>query len=74
MAEFRRRYRTELFEDGSIDKRNQTIKNHGQKFTLRLLLVLARRGQITLMCHCAEDQPQCHRYLLKQALEKLAAK
>jgi len=51
-----------------------SLKKHGQKFTLRLLLVLARRGRITLLCHCAEDQLQCHRYLLKQALERLAAK
>jgi hypothetical protein len=30
-AEFSRRYRAELFEGGSIDKRNKTIKNRGQK-------------------------------------------
>jgi arylsulfotransferase ASST len=28
----------------------------GQKFTLRLLQGLARRGPITIMCHCDEDQ------------------
>src|SRR5262245_58008360 len=39
--DFARRYRAELFEGGSIDKRNRTIKNHGQKFTLRLLKALA---------------------------------
>src|SRR6266478_6852056 len=39
-AEFSRRYRAELFEDGDVDRRNRTIKNHGQKFTLRLLQVL----------------------------------
>ena len=36
-ADFGRRYRKELFECGTIDRRNRTIKNHGQKFTLRLL-------------------------------------
>ncbi len=36
-GEFSRGYRQELCEDGSIDRRNTTIKNHGQKFTLRLL-------------------------------------
>src|SRR5437667_2173013 len=36
-AEFGRRYQKELFEGGTIDRRNRTIKNHGQKFTLRLL-------------------------------------
>src|SRR5262245_6387709 len=35
--EFGRRYRRELFEGGTIDRKNRTIKNHGQKFTLRLL-------------------------------------
>jgi uncharacterized protein YeaO (DUF488 family) len=34
-AQFSRQYRKELFLDGPIDKRSRTIKNHGQKFTLR---------------------------------------
>lgn len=42
--EFSRRYRKELFEGGSIDTRNRTIKNHGQKFTLRLLQKLGKGG------------------------------
>ncbi len=32
-----RRYRAELQEGGSINRRNPLITNHGQKFTLRLL-------------------------------------
>src|SRR2546423_11624152 len=40
-VEFSRRYRKELFEGGTVDRRNRTIKNHGQKFTLRLLQKLA---------------------------------
>lgn len=67
--EFGRQYGRELLEDGSIDTRNATIKNHGQKFTLRLLQELGRRGPITLLCHCAEDEPHCHRHLLKKKLE-----
>jgi uncharacterized protein YeaO (DUF488 family) len=67
-TEFSRRYREELFEGGTIDKRNQTIKNHGQKFTLRLLQTLAKKGDITLMCHCAENEKQCHRHLLRKLL------
>lgn len=67
--EFCRRYRKELFEAGTIDRRNRTIKNHGQKFTLRLLQALARRGTITVMCHCDEDEQQCHRHVLKKILE-----
>ena len=65
---FARRYREELFLDGPIDKRSASIKNHGQKFTLRLLKRLARNGHVTLMCHCAEDQMRCHRHLLKRLI------
>jgi uncharacterized protein YeaO (DUF488 family) len=68
-VEFTRRYRKELFEDGPIDRRNRTIKNHGQKFTLRLLQRLATRGTITLLCHCAENEAHCHRHLLQQVLQ-----
>ncbi|MEO6246248.1 MAG: hypothetical protein ABIQ12_12510, partial [Opitutaceae bacterium] len=32
-----------------------TIKNHGQKFTLRLLAKLVEKTHVTLLCHCAED-------------------
>ena len=67
-AEFGRRYRAELFENPPLDRGNKTIKNHGQKFTLRLLKALARRQQITLMCHCAENEPQCHRHLLAKLI------
>jgi uncharacterized protein YeaO (DUF488 family) len=68
-AEFGRRYRRELGEEGGIDRRNRTIKNLGQKFTLRLLQQLGRTGNVTLLCHCAEDQTQCHRHLLRKVLE-----
>jgi uncharacterized protein YeaO (DUF488 family) len=66
--DFRRKYRAELMEDETIDKRNRTIKNHGQKFTLRLLQKLGRSGNLTLLCHCPEDEPHCHRHLLRQLL------
>jgi uncharacterized protein YeaO (DUF488 family) len=55
-AKFARDYRAELAMDGPVDVRSKTIKNHGQKFTLRLLRRLARRGTVTLMCHCDESQ------------------
>ena len=67
-TQFDRRYRKELFEGGTLDRRNRTIKNHGQKFTLRLLQNLAKRGTVTVMCHCAEDQPHCHRHILRRIL------
>jgi uncharacterized protein YeaO (DUF488 family) len=66
-AEFRHRYRKELREGGGVDRRNRTIKNHGQKFTLRLLQALSRSQTITVMCHC-EDDKNCHRSLLKKLL------
>jgi uncharacterized protein YeaO (DUF488 family) len=63
--EFSREYRKELFLDGPIDARSRTIKNHGQKFTLRLIERLARRGHVTLLCHCAEEERRCHRHTLR---------
>lgn len=67
-ARFVREYRRELFMDGPVDARNRTIKNHGQKFTLRLIKRLARAGRVTLLCHCAEDQRQCHRHELRSVI------
>ena len=69
-SEYRRRYPKELLEPGGVDDRNQRIKNHGQKFTLRLLQHLAAKETVTLLCHCAEDEKHCHRHLLKTLLEK----
>jgi len=68
-AQFLREYRRELVMDGPIDSRSRTIKNHGQKFTLRLLRQLARTGRVTVMCHCAEDQRQCHRHELQKLIQ-----
>jgi uncharacterized protein YeaO (DUF488 family) len=67
-AHFLREYRKELFMDGPVDARNKTIKNHGQKFMLRLIKKLAKRGPVTLMCHCSEDQKQCHRHELRKLI------
>ncbi len=67
-SRFALEYRRELFLDGPIDARCRTIKNHGQKFTLRLLKRLARTGRITVMCHCAEGEAQCHRHELKKVI------
>jgi len=68
--QFVREYRRELFMDGPVDARSRSIKNHGQKFTLRLLQRLARTGSVTLLCHCAEDQQQCHRHELRRLIAK----
>ena len=67
---FTKRYREELFLDGPIDDRSETIKNHGQKSTLRLIRALAAKQNVTLMCHCAEDATQCHRFLLAKEVSK----
>lgn|SRR5579872_1720036 len=69
-VEFAREYRAELTLGGRIDTRNRTIKNHGQKFTLRLIEKLARKGTVTLLCHCSDDQDQCHRHLLRRAIQR----
>jgi uncharacterized protein YeaO (DUF488 family) len=69
-AEYSRRYYKELQEPGGADARNERIKNYGQKFTLRLLQHLAKKQNLTLLCHCAEDEKHCHRHLLKALLEK----
>lgn len=67
--EFASRYRKELFEGGTIDKRNSNIKNKGQKFTLRLLQQLSKRQTITLLCHCDEKESRCHRHVLARILK-----
>ena len=68
--EFAKRYHEELYLDGPIDERSETIKNHGQKSTLRLLKALAQRQNVTLMCHCVEDSRECHRFLLAKEIAK----
>lgn len=68
--EYSRRYLEDLRESGPLDRRNKRIKNHGQKFTLRLLQHLARTRTVTLLCHCAEDEKHCHRHLLKAVLDR----
>lgn len=67
---FTRRYHEELYLDGPIDERSETIKNHGQKSTLRLLRALSRKQNVTLMCHCVEDAKECHRFLLAKEIAK----
>ena len=69
-AKFTKRYREELFAPAATDAGNATIKNHGQKFTLRLLAKLAERENVTLLCHCAEDAKECHRFLLQKLIER----
>lgn len=68
-SEFSKRYRAELFAPSEVDSGNRTIRNHGQKFTLRLIKALADRQSVTLLCHCKADVRHCHRHLLKRVIE-----
>jgi uncharacterized protein YeaO (DUF488 family) len=67
-AAFTRDFKKEMFLDGPIDALNRTIKNHGQKSTLRLFKAMAPEGNVTLMCHCDEDAKQCHRHILRELI------
>ena len=64
-------YKDEIFSSLDLDGKNRTIKNHGQKFTLRLLGELSKRQNVTILCHCGEDEPHCHRHLLERFIKKL---
>jgi uncharacterized protein YeaO (DUF488 family) len=68
--EFSKHYREELFAPATTDSGNATIKNHGQKFTLRLLGKLAAKENVTMLCHCAENAKECHRFLLQDLIER----
>jgi uncharacterized protein YeaO (DUF488 family) len=67
-SRFAKEYLKEILADSAVDSRNRTIKNHGQKFTLRLIKLLAEKQNVTLMCQCAEDYDGCHRHLLKKLI------
>jgi uncharacterized protein YeaO (DUF488 family) len=67
--EFTRRYTGEILGSTSSETGNIAIKNRGQKFTLRLLRTLARKQNVTLLCQCDENEPHCHRHLLKALIE-----
>jgi uncharacterized protein YeaO (DUF488 family) len=70
-AEFTRRYTAQMSEDAPVDLENRTIKNHGQKFTLRLLQRLSRSEDVTVLCHCAEEEMHCHRHVLRKLIERV---
>src|SRR5690349_3977387 len=69
-AAFVRAYKAEMQSASEVDARCKTIKNNGQRYTLRLLAQLAKTGNVTLMCHCDEDAEQCHRYELQKLIAK----
>ena len=63
-TEYSRAYVKELLEDGPVDARCATIKNHGQKSLLRLIKRLGRDQDVTIMCVCGEEVEHCHRFTL----------
>ena len=67
---FRTAYRTQMAEPAPVDADNATIKHHGQRHTLRLLRHLAEHQNVTLLCHCPEDEQHCHRHVLRALIEK----
>jgi len=69
--EFKLSYKRELLEGYVKDKINNTIRNKGQKFTLRLLRKLSLMQDVTLLCHCDENQKDCHRNVLRDIIIKI---
>jgi uncharacterized protein YeaO (DUF488 family) len=69
-SQFGKKYREEMFAPAATDAGNATIKNHGQKFTLRLLAKLSAKQNVTLLCHCAEEAKECHRFELQKLIER----
>jgi uncharacterized protein YeaO (DUF488 family) len=67
--EWSKNYRQQMIGEGAHEKENPVIRNAGQKFTLRLIKHLAKRENVTLLCHCPEDTKQCHRFLLRDLIE-----
>ena len=69
--DFTKKYKDEILASGDIDKKNKTILNHGQKFTLRLIKELSGQHEVTLMCHCATDEKECHLRVLEKLIYKI---
>ena len=63
-----KRFRDQLLGLDTPEPKNPVIRNAGQKFTLRLIKHLAKRQNVTLMCHCPQDATRCHRFLLRDLI------
>ncbi len=70
-AEFKKHYKNEILSSETIDKKNKTIRNHGQKFTLRLIQSLLKKQNVTIMCHCNTDEKYCHIRVLEKLIMKV---
>jgi len=69
--DFTREYKNEVLSSAEVDRKNRTILNHGQKFTLRLIRELAEKRNVTIMCHCATDEKQCHLRVLEKIMQRV---
>ncbi len=69
--EFSHAYKAEILSSADIDEKNAAIRNHGQKFTTRLIKELAKKQNVTLMCHCATDGKRCHLRVLARAMNSI---
>jgi uncharacterized protein YeaO (DUF488 family) len=67
-AGFLRAYRKELLADPTQRQGNKRHKNHGQMYTLKLVKRLAEQGNVTLLCHCDEEEELCHRHELRRLI------
>jgi len=67
--EWSRQYRDQMLGMDVREPKNPLIRNAGQKFTLRLIKHLAKRQNVTLMCHCPADATRCHRFLLRDLIK-----
>jgi uncharacterized protein YeaO (DUF488 family) len=68
-AQFRSQYRREMLQGFGYEEPNHTLRNCGQKFTIRLLKRVAETQSVTLLCHCGEEVEHCHRHVLKELIE-----
>ena len=69
--DFAREYKSEVLSSGDLDKKNRTILNHGQKFSLRLIKELANKQNVTIMCHCATGERHCHLRVLEKVIRTI---
>lgn len=67
-VQWSKRYREEMLGGNTAERQNPLIRNAGQKFTLRLIKHLAKRQNVTLLCHCDADATECHRFLLQKLI------
>lgn len=70
-GEFKKHYKNEILLSETIDKQNKTIRNHGQKYTLRLIRALLKKQNVTIMCHCSTDEKHCHLRILEKLIMKV---